>query len=107
PHKATHCDDSWLRCKCSPFPNFHLARECKVLCHRACGNTKNPPGHERHGNAMHCESRCCICGRRDHPGLRCWRERCNCGRQHLGQDCTWRATCPAEGCDVYRCRLHN
>ncbi|KAM7187866.1 hypothetical protein V8F33_010980, partial [Rhypophila sp. PSN 637] len=108
-HKATHCRISWYRCKCSPFPNFHLARNCKVLCHRACGNTENPPGHESHRNAMLCRSRCCMCGRIDHHGLGCLYKRCKCGGQHLGQDCTWRATCPWEGpkeerCDAYLCQ---
>ncbi|POS75724.1 hypothetical protein DHEL01_v205880 [Diaporthe helianthi] len=93
------------RCKCVPFPQYHVASKCAVLCSRDCGNTY-PPGHFKHKNAMTCKSRCCMCGIKGHSGLQCKLKRCRCGGSHLGQDCTWKVECRVKGCFNFLCGLH-
>lgn len=93
------------RCKCVPFPQYHVAAKCAVLCSRDCGNTY-PPGHFKHKNAMTCKSRCCMCGIKGHSGSQCKLKRCRCGGSHLGQDCTWKVDCRVEGCYNFLCGLH-
>lgn len=93
------------RCKCVPFPQYHVAAKCAVLCSRDCGN-KYPPGHFKHKNAMTCKSRCCMCGIKGHSGSQCKLKRCRCGGPHLGQDCNWKVECRVEGCFNFLCGLH-
>ena len=93
------------RCKCGPFPQYHVATKCPVLCSRSCGNSY-PPGHFKHRSAMTCRSRCCMCGLRGHSGQRCKLTRCRCGGAHLGQDCRWKVECHVKGCDRFLCGVH-
>lgn len=93
------------RCKCVPFPQYHIATKCAVLCSRDCGNP-HPPGHFKHKNAMTCKSRCCMCGIKGHSGSQCKLKRCRCGGSHLGQDCTWKVECRVKGCFNFLCGLH-
>jgi hypothetical protein len=93
------------RCKCSKFPTFHIAADCKLVCARQCGNPW-PVGHFRHRNAMMCESRCCMCGLKGHSGKQCNLKKCRCGGHHLGQDCGWHPTCRVKDCGRYLCGLH-
>lgn len=105
-HTATHCPVAKQnRCKCGPFPQYHVAAKCAVLCSRECGNT-HPPGHFKHKNAMTCKARCCMCGIKGHSGSQCKLKRCRCGGAHLGQDCTWKVECRVEGCYRFLCGLH-
>lgn len=105
-HIATDCPVAKQnRCKCGPFPQYHVAAKCAVLCSRDCGNM-HPPGHFKHKNAMTCKSRCCMCGIQGHSGSQCKLKRCRCGGAHLGQDCTWKVECRVEGCDRFLCGLH-
>lgn len=105
-HTATNCPVAkHNRCKCRPFPQYHVAAKCAVLCSRDCGNTY-PPGHFKHKNAMTCKARCCMCGMKGHSGLQCKLKRCRCGEAHLGQDCTWKVECRVEGCSRFLCGLH-
>ncbi|KAJ4401668.1 hypothetical protein N0V82_010850 [Gnomoniopsis sp. IMI 355080] len=107
PHLAPGCPVAHHnRCKCAPFPQFHTAAKCLVLCSRPCGNTTHPPGHFRHRNAMECKSRCCICGLPGHSGIQCTFKTCRCGGKHLGQDCTWQPTCRVVGCSRFHCGVH-
>lgn len=105
-HKATDCPVAKQnRCKCGPFPQYHVAAKCAVLCSRDCGNI-HPAGHFKHKNAMTCKSRCCMCGIKGHSGSQCKSKRCRCGGAHLGQDCTWKVECRVEGCYRFLCGLH-
>lgn len=105
-HTADECPVAKQnRCKCVPFPQYHVATKCAVLCSRDCGN-KYPPGHFKHKNAMTCKSRCCMCGIKGHSGSQCKLKRCRCGGSHLGQDCTWKVECHVEGCYNFLCGLH-
>lgn len=107
PHLASDCLVAPKnRCKCAPFPQFHVAAKCPVLCSRDCGVGEYPPGHFKHKNAMGCKGRCCMCGMRGHSGTRCKLRRCRCGGQHLGQDCDWHPECRVEGCDRFLCGVH-
>ena len=106
PHMANDCPVARQnRCKCVPFPQYHVASKCAVLCSRECGN-RYPPGHFKHKNAMTCKSRCCMCGIKGHSGSQCKLKRCRCGGSHLGQDCTWKVECRVEGCYNFLCGLH-
>ncbi|KAK3687688.1 hypothetical protein B0T22DRAFT_457818 [Podospora appendiculata] len=101
PHIASACKVAPRnRCKCVPFPQFHTAEHCQIPCRRDCRN--DSPKH----NAMLCRSRCCMCGLRNHSGKQCRQRHCRCGGAHLGQDCTWKATCKVAGCDRFVCGLH-
>lgn len=105
-HIATDCPVAKQnRCKCGPFPQYHVAAKCAVLCSRDCGNI-HPAGHFKHKNAMTCRSRCCMCGFKGHSGSQCKLKRCRCGGAHLGQDCTWKVECRVEGCYRFLCGLH-
>jgi hypothetical protein len=105
-HVANECPVAKQnRCKCVPFPQYHVAAKCGILCSRDCGN-RYPPGHFRHKNAMTCTSRCCMCGIKGHSGSQCKLKRCRCGGSHLGQDCTWKVDCRVEGCYNFLCGLH-
>ncbi|KAI1451262.1 hypothetical protein F4805DRAFT_471789 [Annulohypoxylon moriforme] len=105
-HKASSCPvKSSNRCKCRPFPQYHIAQECYVRCSRACG-CPNHSGHFNHKNAMMCSYRCCMCGIKGHSGRKCSLKKCLCGEQHLTQDCRWKVECPTKGCNYYLCRLH-
>lgn len=107
PHLASSCPVArHNRCKCTPFPQFHTAAKCLVLCSRPCGNTAHPPGHFKHRNAMGCKSRCCICGMRGHSGTMCKLMTCRCGGKHLGQDCAWQPACRVVGCGRFHCGIH-
>ncbi|SPN98486.1 uncharacterized protein DNG_01531 [Cephalotrichum gorgonifer] len=90
---------------CLPFPVYHTAKNCPVVCSRACG-ARLRPGHAGHPRAMTCRSRCCMCGIRGHTGKECRLKRCRCGEQHLGQDCGWKPDCRVDGCDRYLCGVH-
>ncbi|KAK3323978.1 hypothetical protein B0T19DRAFT_486238 [Cercophora scortea] len=101
PHLASACTVSpHNRCKCVPFPQYHTAEHCRIPCRRDCAN--DSPNH----NAMLCRSRCCMCGLPGHNGKQCRQRHCRCGGAHLGQDCTWKATCRVAGCDRFICGLH-
>ncbi|KAI2618081.1 hypothetical protein GGS26DRAFT_392824 [Hypomontagnella submonticulosa] len=105
-HKANICPvKASNRCKCMPFPQYHLAGECPVRCSRRCG-CPDHPGHFKHKNAMLCNYRCCMCGTKGHSGRKCSMKECPCGEQHLTQDCRWKVECPAKDCNYYLCRLH-
>ena len=105
-HQANQCrQPARMRCKCCPYPQFHLVDQCRVHCSRPCGNPF-PPGHLRHKNAMTCKSRCCMCGISGHAGAECRHKTCRCGWIHLGQDCSWHPTCRVKGCGKYLCGLH-
>ena len=105
-HTAADCPVAKQnRCKCGPFPQYHVAAKCVVLCSRDCGNV-HPPGHFKHKNAMTCKARCCMCGIKGHSGSQCKLKRCRCGGAHLGQDCTWKVECRVEGCYRFLCGLH-
>ncbi|KAG8166849.1 hypothetical protein KVR01_002538 [Diaporthe batatas] len=105
-HTANDCPVAKQnRCKCVPFPQYHVATKCAVLCSRDCGNPY-PPGHFKHKSAMTCKSRCCMCGIKGHSGLQCKLKRCRCGGSHLGQDCTWKVECRVKGCFNFLCGLH-
>lgn len=105
-HIATDCPVAKQnRCKCGPFPQYHVAAKCAVLCSRDCGNM-HPPGHFKHKNAMTCKARCCMCGMKGHSGSQCKLKRCRCGGKHLGQDCTWKVECGVKGCYRFLCGLH-
>lgn len=107
PHLASNCPVARQnRCKCAPFPQFHVAAKCPALCSRDCGNHEHPPGHFRHKNAMSCKARCCMCGMKGHSGMKCKWRRCRCGGKHLGQDCGWHPECRAKGCDRFLCGVH-
>lgn len=115
PHLAPDCPVSRQNhCKCTPFPQFHVAAQCRVLCSRDCGahdassssSSYYPPGHFKHKNAMGCKSRCCMCGMRGHSGTKCKLKRCRCGGEHLGQDCGWHPECTVKGCDRFLCGVH-
>ncbi|KAH8880272.1 hypothetical protein GQ53DRAFT_755253 [Thozetella sp. PMI_491] len=93
------------RCKCVPFPTWHLAASCSVPCKRDCGNPA-PKGSFKHRNAMTCRARCCMCGLKGHSGKECRLRKCRCGGAHLGQDCNWQPTCRVKGCDRYWCGVH-
>lgn len=105
-HLAPDCPVSRNnRCKCGPFPAYHVAAKCSVPCSRDCGNP-HPPGHFKHRNAMGCKSRCCMCGMRGHSGTQCKLRRCRCGGEHLGQDCCFHPECRVKGCDRFLCGVH-
>lgn len=105
-HTANNCPVAKQnRCKCVPFPQYHVAAKCAVLCSRDCGNAY-PPGHFKHKNAMTCKSRCCMCGIKGHSGSQCKLKRCRCGGSHLGQDCTWKVECRVKDCFNFLCGLH-
>ncbi|KAJ0115655.1 hypothetical protein J7T55_010478 [Diaporthe amygdali] len=105
-HTAPNCPVAkHNRCKCGPFPQYHVAAKCAVLCSRECGNTY-PRGHFKHKNAMTCKARCCMCGMKGHSGSQCKLKRCRCGVAHLGQDCTWKVECHVKGCYRFLCGLH-
>lgn len=105
-HTAANCPVAKQnRCKCGPFPQYHVAAKCAVLCSRDCGNA-HPPGHFKHKNAMTCKARCCMCGIKGHSGSQCKLKRCRCGGSHLGQDCSWKVECRVEGCYRFLCGLH-
>lgn len=105
-HRASACPIKVSnRCKCRPFPQFHLASNCYVRCSRRCGNPYHL-GHARHKSAMTCSYRCCMCGIKGHSGTKCTYKKCPCGEQHLTQDCRWKVECPAKGCDFFLCHLH-
>lgn len=107
PHMASDCPVAKQnRCKCVPFPQFHVAAKCPVLCSRDCGNHEHPPGHFKHKNAMGCGTRCCMCGMKGHSGTKCKLRRCRCGGEHLGQDCGWHPECRVNGCDRFLCGVH-
>lgn len=104
-HQAPQCPvRASNRCRCRRFP-CHTASNCTVRCSRRCGNAF-PPGHNKHLNAMTCANRCCMCGVRGHSGRECAFKKCQCGRQHLTQDCRWKVECPRRGCERYLCTLH-
>jgi hypothetical protein len=106
PHLAPDCPVArHNRCKCVPFPTFHVAKRCGVPCRRDCG-AEARPGTFRHPNAMLCRSRCCMCGIYGHSGKECRLRRCRCGQAHLGQDCGWNPTCRVEGCPRFWCGIH-
>ncbi|KAK0643392.1 hypothetical protein B0T16DRAFT_459544 [Cercophora newfieldiana] len=106
PHLAPECPVApQNRCKCIPFPTFHVAARCGVVCRRDCG-AQERPGHFRHHNAMLCRSRCCMCGIHGHSGKECRLRRCRCGGAHLGQDCGWNPTCRVKGCPRFLCGIH-
>jgi len=106
PHLAPECPVArHNRCKCLPFPTFHVAARCGITCHRDCGG-EGAPGSFRHRNAMLCRSRCCMCGIRGHSGKECRSRRCRCGESHLGQDCGWNPTCRVDGCSRFWCGIH-
>lgn len=106
PHLAPQCPVARQnRCKCMPFPMYHVADRCGVPCRRDCG-TKETPGTFQHRNAMQCTARCCMCGLKGHNGKACQLKKCRCGGQHLGQDCSWNPACRKEGCGRYLCGLH-
>ncbi|KAK0627542.1 hypothetical protein B0T14DRAFT_424120 [Immersiella caudata] len=106
PHLAPDCPVArHNRCKCVPFPTFHVAKRCGVPCRRDCG-AKARPGTFGHSNAMLCRSRCCMCGIHGHSGKECRLRRCRCGQAHLGQDCGWNSTCRVKGCPRYWCGIH-
>lgn len=106
PHIATTCPvPATSRCKCVPFPTYHVSSRCPVRCSRACGNA-HPRGSYQHRNAMMCRSRCCMCGVEGHSGRECRLRRCRCGGAHLGQDCTWKVDCSKPGCSRFRCGMH-
>jgi hypothetical protein len=105
-HKAPKClVQPRNRCKCRAFPQGHVAERCEVRCSRRCGNPLPQSGHH-HSNAMTCSHRCCMCGSRGHSGKECHLKKCQCGEQHLGQDCRWKVECAVPGCDRYLCGLH-
>ncbi|KAI4866142.1 hypothetical protein F4820DRAFT_271216 [Hypoxylon rubiginosum] len=105
-HKASACPVKVTnRCKCRPFPQFHIAAKCYIRCSRSCGNPHHP-GHCKHQNAMTCSHRCCMCGIKGHSGRQCSLKKCPCGEQHLTQDCRWKVECPAKNCNFYLCHLH-
>lgn len=105
-HMASDCPVArHNRCKCGPFPQYHVSAKCAVLCSRNCGNG-HPPGHFKHRNAMTCRARCCMCGTKGHSGQQCKLKRCRCGGTHLGQDCRWKVECRVKGCDKYLCGVH-
>ncbi|XXG99417.1 hypothetical protein Hte_005756 [Hypoxylon texense] len=105
-HKASACPVKVTnRCKCRPFPQFHIAIHCYVRCSRRCGNPHHP-GHFKHQSAMTCSYRCCMCGTKGHSGKGCSFKKCPCGKQHLTQDCRWKVECPAKNCNFYLCNLH-
>ncbi|KAI1763322.1 hypothetical protein GGR53DRAFT_498045 [Hypoxylon sp. FL1150] len=105
-HKASACPVFVTnRCKCRPFPQYHIASRCYVRCSRRCGNPYHP-GHAKHQNAMTCSYRCCMCGIKGHSGTKCTYKKCPCGKRHLTQDCRWKVECPAKGCDFFLCHLH-
>jgi hypothetical protein len=106
PHTADACPVPWQsRCKCVPFPQYHVAARCRVRCSRDCGNG-HPRGGNKHRNAMTCRSRCCMCGIRGHSGKECRLRKCRCGGHHLGQDCTFKVECAVKGCDRFLCGVH-
>lgn len=105
-HMASDCPVArHNRCKCSPFPQYHVAAKCPVLCSRNCGNG-HPPGHFKHKNAMTCRARCCMCGTKGHSGQQCKYKRCRCGGAHLGQDCRWQVECRVKDCHNFLCGIH-
>lgn len=107
PHLAPNCPVAKQnRCKCVPFPQFHVAAKCPIVCSRDCGNHEHPPGHFKHKNAMGCKARCCMCGIKGHSGMKCKWRRCRCGGEHLGQDCGWHPECRVKGCDRFLCGVH-
>lgn len=106
PHIAPQCPVAQQnRCKCVPFPQYHVAAKCTVLCSRDCGNAFSP-GHFKHKSAMTCSARCCMCGMRGHSGAKCKLKRCRCGGSHLGQDCRFHPECRVPGCDRFLCGFH-
>lgn len=106
PHKAPNCPVARQnRCKCVPFPQFHVAAKCAILCSRDCGNPYHP-GHFKHKSAMTCQSRCCMCGMRGHSGAKCKLRHCHCGESHLGQDCRFHPECRVQGCNRFLCGVH-
>lgn len=107
PHFSPDCPVARQnRCRCGPFPQYHVAAKCPVLCSRDCGNHTHPPGHFKHKNAMGCKSRCCMCGLKGHNGIQCKLRRCRCGGQHLGQDCCFHPECRVKDCDRFLCGMH-
>lgn len=106
PHLAPNCPVAKQnRCKCVPFPQYHVAAKCAIVCSRDCGNGVSP-GHFQHKSAMTCTSRCCMCGMRGHSGMKCKLIRCRCGGSHLGQDCRFHPECRVQGCDRFLCGVH-
>lgn len=106
PHLAPNCPVAKQnRCKCVPFPQYHVAAKCAIVCSRDCGNGTSP-GHFQHKSAMTCTSRCCMCGMRGHSGMKCKLKRCRCGGSHLGQDCRFHPECRVPGCDRFLCGVH-
>ncbi|KAI1394792.1 hypothetical protein F4819DRAFT_237768 [Hypoxylon fuscum] len=105
-HKAPRCPIKVTnRCKCRPFPQYHMSSQCYVRCSRKCGSPYHP-GHCKHKNAMLCSYRCCMCGAKGHSGRKCSMKKCPCGEQHLTQDCRWKVECPAKDCSLYLCHIH-
>lgn len=103
PHHAPQCPVApHNRCKCAPFPVFHVAARCAIPCRRDCQDLAG----NKHRVAMLCKVRCCMCGLRGHSGKECRQKRCRCGGAHLGQDCSWNPTCRVPGCDRFLCGLH-
>lgn len=106
PHIAPNCPVArHNRCKCVPFPQFHIAKKCAIVCSRDCGS-EFTPGHFKHKSAMLCQSRCCMCGMRGHSGSKCKLRHCRCGGNHLGQDCRFHPECRVKGCDRFLCGVH-
>ncbi|KAK0743635.1 hypothetical protein B0T18DRAFT_291044, partial [Schizothecium vesticola] len=102
PHRALQCPVApHNRCKCLPFPVFHVAARCAIPFHRDCQDLSG-----KHRVAMLCKARCCMCGLRGHSGRECRQQRCRCGGAHLGQDCSWNPTCGVPGGDRFLCGLH-
>ncbi|KAF6830415.1 major facilitator superfamily transporter [Colletotrichum plurivorum] len=95
------------RCKCSPFPQYHLARRCPVLCNPDDCPKKDVPGTEYHRNAVTCKTRCCMCGLYDHAGRDCHLKTCRCGRHHLAiEHPPEERRCAVEPCPRWFCNKH-
>ncbi|KAL0930679.1 major facilitator superfamily transporter [Colletotrichum truncatum] len=114
-----HCGQRWHtvdacesvprnHCKCSPFPQRHLAKRCLVVCTAECPKTdRDQPGSEYHRNAMMCKARCCMCGLLGHAGRDCHLKRCRCGVAHLTIDHpSERRRCVVEECPRWYCTKH-
>ncbi|KAK1623151.1 hypothetical protein BDP81DRAFT_465635 [Colletotrichum phormii] len=94
PVPCGHCGQDWHnvdactsskrnRCRCSPFPQRHLAKQCPKMCTPG----ECPTFHVGDKiTAMMCKVRCCMCGIPGHAGRDCHLKKCRCGGEHLTVD---------------------
>ncbi|OLN87345.1 hypothetical protein CCHL11_09286 [Colletotrichum chlorophyti] len=94
------------RCKCAPFPQFHLVKNCAIRCGPECLGQHGGPGNHT-PPAMVCSARCCMCGIPGHAGRDCHLKACRCNGQHLTiQHPQKQRACIVSDCPRWFCTKH-